>query len=241
MGVREALNKSKLTATVVAVVVIVGALIAIILQTRGSFAAPGPGEAYYTIDDGKTVFTDKSGRIAPFDKDGKPAYRAHVFNCGGTQVVGYLSRYTEGGRLPGVVIVRFDAPLFFANGGIFDDFVRSRVTAAGPDIHTVSLAAEPITGIDTTAADELVSVDDWLAKRGIRLIIAEMKDPVKDVLRDYGLARRFPPDRFAPTVGAAVDDVTGTLRTDIEGTKWDEPDDAAGGGAADGGGDAPKR
>jgi hypothetical protein len=95
MGVREALNKSKATVTVVAVVIILGAALAIFLQTRGSFAAPGPGEAYYTTDDGKTLFTDKSGRITPFDKDGKPAYRAHVFNCGGTQVVGYLSRYTE--------------------------------------------------------------------------------------------------------------------------------------------------
>jgi hypothetical protein len=56
------------------------------------------------------------------------------------------------------------------------------------------------------------------------LVIAEMKDPVIDVLREYGLGGRFPPERFAPTVGAAVDDVTGTLRGDIEGTKWDEDD-----------------
>ena len=49
-----------------------------------------------------------------------------------------------------------------------------------------------------------------------------MKDPVVDVLREYGLRDRFPPERFAPTVGAAVDDVTGTLRGDIEGTKWDD-------------------
>jgi anti-anti-sigma regulatory factor len=113
-----------------------------------------------------------------------------------------------------------------------EDFVRSRVEAAGPGVHTVILAAEPITDVDTTAADELVDVDDWLAKRGIRFIIAEMKDPVIDVLRDYGLAGRFTPDRFAPTVGAAVDDVTGTLRGDLEGTKW-ENDDGAGGPAAE--------
>ena len=36
-----------------------------------------------------------------------------------------LSRHPEGERFPGLVIVRFDAPLFFANGGIFDDFVRA--------------------------------------------------------------------------------------------------------------------
>jgi MFS superfamily sulfate permease-like transporter len=157
-------------------------------------------------------------------------YRAELGRVTGKRGYHDLSRNPEGERIPGVVILRFDAPLFFANGGIFEDFVRARVAAAGPDVHTVILAAEPITDIDTTAADELVDVDDWLAKRGIRLVIAEMKDPVVDVLRDYGLTGRFPPDRFAPTVGAAVDDVTGTLRQDLEGTKWDQ-DDAADGGA----------
>ena len=59
--------------------------------------------------------------------------------------------------------MRFDAPLFFANGALFDDWVRSRVKAAGPGVHTVILAAEPITDIDTTAIDELVELDDYLA------------------------------------------------------------------------------
>jgi high affinity sulfate transporter 1 len=149
-------------------------------------------------------------------------YRAELGRVTGLRGYHDLSRYPEGERLPGVVIVRFDAPLFFANGGIFDDFVRSRVAAAGPGVHTVILAAEPITGIDTTAVDELVELDEYLASRGIRLVLAEMKDPVVDTLRDYGVTDRFTPDRFAPTVGAAVDEVTGTLRGDLGGTKWDE-------------------
>lgn len=148
-------------------------------------------------------------------------YRAELGRVAGLRGYHDLSRYPEGERIPGVVIVRFDAPLFFANGGIFDDFVRSRVRAAGPGIHTVILAAEPITDIDTTAIDELVELDDYLTSHGITLVLAEMKDPVVDVLRDYGLTERFTPDRFAPTVGAAVDAVTGTLRGDLDGTEWD--------------------
>jgi high affinity sulfate transporter 1 len=159
-------------------------------------------------------------------------YKAELGRVTGLRGYHDLSRYPEGTRLPGIVIVRFDAPLFFANGAIFDDYVRSRVKAAGPDVKTVILAAEPITDIDTTAMDELVELDDYLAKHGIRLILAEMKDPVVDVLRRYGLTERFTPDRFAATVGAAVDDVTGTLRGDLDGTKWDSdahgPDAAAG-------------
>ena len=123
--------------------------------------------------------------------------------------------------------MRFDAPLFFANGAVFDDFVRASVKAAGPGIHTVILAAEPITDIDTTAADELIELDDYLIAHDIRLILAEVKSPVLDVMRSYGLTDRFTPDRFASTVGAAVDEITGTLRTDLEAPQQDDDPDAA--------------
>ncbi|TFD29017.1 SulP family inorganic anion transporter [Cryobacterium cryoconiti] len=148
-------------------------------------------------------------------------YRAELGRIHGQRGYHDLSRHPEGERLPGIVIVRFDAPLFFANGGIFDDYVRRIVTEAGSDVRTVILAAEPITDIDTTAVEELLELDDFLASRGITLIFAEMKGPVKDHLRDYGLARRFPPERFADTVGEAVDEATGTLRGDLEGTEWE--------------------
>ncbi|MEV4686601.1 SulP family inorganic anion transporter [Microbacterium sp. LWH3-1.2] len=173
--------------------------------------------------------------IAFVNRSWRP-YRAELGRVEGLRGYHDLSRNPEGKRVPGVVIVRFDAPLFFANGAIFDDWVRSRVRAAGPAVRTVILAAEPITDIDTTAADELVELDDYLRARGIRLIIAEMKSPVVDALARYGLTERFTPDRFAPTVGAAVDEVTGTLRGDIAGTKWDA---AAESPRRDEGGDEP--
>jgi len=128
------------------------------------------------------------------------------------------ARHPDAQRLPGIVIVRFDAPLFFANGGIFDDFVRSVVDdadLAGDEVRTVILAAEPITNIDATAIDELVELDDFLISRGVRLLIAEMKGPVKDEIARFRLGARFTPDRFLPTVGAAVDSITGELRGDI--------------------------
>ncbi|MDR7187975.1 high affinity sulfate transporter 1 [Microbacterium sp. BE35] len=158
--------------------------------------------------------------IAFVNRSWRP-YKAELGRVAGLRGYHDLSRNPEGARVPGIVIVRFDAPLFFANGAIFDDWVRSRVRSAGPDVRTVILAAEPITDIDTTAADELVELDEYLEARGIRLVIAEMKSPVVDTLARYRLTGRFTSDRFAPTVGAAVDEVTGTLRGDIGGTKWD--------------------
>jgi MFS superfamily sulfate permease-like transporter len=143
-------------------------------------------------------------------------YRAELGRVPGVRGYHDLARHPTGERVPGTVIVRFDAPLFFANGGLFDDFVRSVVDAAPDAVHTVILASEPITDIDTTAIDELLELDAFLASNGIRLVFAEMKDPVRDRLIRYGLGDRFAPDRFMPTVGAAVDAVTGDFRRDIE-------------------------
>ncbi|NNC14021.1 SulP family inorganic anion transporter [Planctomonas sp. JC2975] len=169
------------------------------------------------------VFTIILSLLAVIIRTWRP-YRAELGRVPGLRGYHDLSRNPAAARVPGVVIVRFDAPLFFANGSSFSAFVRERTAAAGPGIHTVILAAEPITDIDTTAIDELVELDDSLAAKDIRLVFAEMKDPVKDMLRDFGVTDRFTPDRFAPTVGAAVDAVTGTLRGDIDGSPED-PDD----------------
>lgn len=115
-----------------------------------------------------------------------------------------ITRHPQGRRVPGLVIARFDAPLFFANGNLFADFVRHLVAEAPDPVRWVVLAAEPITDIDTTAADDLVALDDELERRGIRLVFAEMKGPVKDRLTAYGLGDRFGPDRLYPTLGTAV-------------------------------------
>lgn len=141
-------------------------------------------------------------------------YRAELVQIPGMRGYHDRSRHPEGRRIDGIVILRFDAPLFFANGGMFADYVRS-VVAADPDVTTLILAAEPINDIDSTAVDDLVELDDFLASVGIEFIIAEMKGPVKDRLVRYGLQSRFGPERFAPTVGAAVDAVLGHERDDI--------------------------
>jgi MFS superfamily sulfate permease-like transporter len=67
------------------------------------------------------------------------------------------------------------------------------------------IAAEPITDIDTTAAAMLGDLLDELEAAGITMAFAEMKDPVKDHLRRYGLYERIGDDRFFPTLGTAID------------------------------------
>ncbi|MET0195885.1 MAG: SulP family inorganic anion transporter [Rhodococcus fascians] len=116
-----------------------------------------------------------------------------------------IDRHPDGERIPGLLLVRFDAPLFFANGDIFDQYIRTAVADAPVPVEWVVVAAEPITGLDTTAVDELVELDQFLEDKGIRLAFAEMKGPIKDRLIRFGVGSRFDGSRFHYTVEAAVD------------------------------------
>ena len=122
------------------------------------------------------------------------------------EVPGYhdISRHPEGQRVPGLVIARFDAPLFFANGAVFAEHIRNLVANAPGPVKCVIVAAEAITDLDTTALDDLVELDDELAGQGISLVFAELKGPVKDRLLKFGVSSRFGPDHFFPTVNNAV-------------------------------------
>jgi MFS superfamily sulfate permease-like transporter len=120
-------------------------------------------------------------------------------------LAGYHDVHThpDAEQLPGLVIYRFDAPLFFANATTFRDQIR-RLAAADPPPRWIVIAAEPVTDVDTTAADMLTDLDEALNAQGISLVFAEMKDPVREKIERYGLTRTIDPAHFFPTVGAAV-------------------------------------
>jgi high affinity sulfate transporter 1 len=130
-----------------------------------------------------------------------------------------IDRHPTARRIPGLLLYRFDAPLFFANAGYFRRCVRRLVDEAASPVRWVVVAAEPITDIDTTAADTLRELLEELRAEGVTLAFAELKGPVKDLLRRYGLFDAIGPDRFFPTVGTAVDgyiEATGTTWVDWE-------------------------
>jgi high affinity sulfate transporter 1 len=130
-----------------------------------------------------------------------------------------IDRHPTARRIPGLLLYRFDAPLFFANAGYFRRRVRRLVDDAANPVRWVVVAAEPITDIDTTAADTLRDLLDELRQEGVTLAFAEVKGPVKDRLRRYGLFDAVGPDRFFPTIGTAVNayvEATGTTWVDWE-------------------------
>ena len=120
-------------------------------------------------------------------------------------VPGYhdVHSYPDAQQLPGLVIYRFDAPLFFANAKTFRDEVR-RLARSEPKPAWILIAAEPVTDIDTTASDILEELDEALNAQGISLVFAELKDPVRDKIERYGLTRTIDPRHFFPTIETAV-------------------------------------
>src|SRR4051812_32516735 len=128
------------------------------------------------------------------------AVLGHVENLEGYHDV---RSYPDAAVVPTLVVYRFDAPLIFANATTFRSEIR-RLAAADPPPRWILVAAEPMTDVDTTAADMLEDLDEELNARGVSLAFAEMKDPVRRKIERYELTRTIDRRHFFPTVEAAV-------------------------------------
>jgi len=123
-----------------------------------------------------------------------------------------VTRYPDAHRVPGLMLFRWDAPLFFANAELFNQRVLDAIAASPTPVRRVVVAAEPITSVDVTSADALTELDATLEAAGIELCFAELKDPVKDKLKRFGLLSRFGEGRFFPTKESAVSGFLETAR-----------------------------
>jgi MFS superfamily sulfate permease-like transporter len=135
-----------------------------------------------------------------------------------------VTRHPEALRLPGLVLFRWDAPLFFANAEVFRQHVEQAVAGSPTPVRWVLIAAEPVTDIDTTAADVLKALHADLETRGIVLAFAEMKGPVKDQLKQYELLDDLGSALFFPTVGTAVHRYV--VESGVAWVDWEEAADA---------------
>ena len=135
------------------------------------------------------------------------AWRPHSAVMGRAEgVKGYhdIKRYPHARLIPGLVLFRWDAPLFFANAELFQERVLEVVAASPTPVRWLVVAAEPVTSVDITASDVLAELDQTLREAQIELHFAELKDPVKDKLKRFGLFTQLGEKSFFPTVEAAV-------------------------------------
>jgi high affinity sulfate transporter 1 len=141
--------------------------------------------------------------IIEFLWDGWRPHAAVLGRADGVKGYHDITRYPDARQIPGLVLFRWDAPLFFANAELFKERVLEAAASSHP-VHWLVVAAEPVTSVDVTAADSIVELDKALQEAGIELCFAELKDPVKDKLKRFGLFAQIGESYFFPTIGAAV-------------------------------------
>jgi len=142
--------------------------------------------------------------IAEFLWDGWRPHSAILARAEGVKGYHDITRYPDARRIPGLVLFRWDAPLFFANAEFFKERALDAVAKSPTPVRWLVVAAEPVTSVDVTAADMLAELDETLHEKGIEFCFAELKDPVKDKLKRFGLFKQLGESAFFPTLGAAV-------------------------------------
>jgi high affinity sulfate transporter 1 len=142
--------------------------------------------------------------IAEFLWDGWRPHSAVLGRAYGVKGYHDITRYPDARRIPGLVLFRWDAPLFFANAEFFKERVLDAVAKSPTPVRWLVVAAEPVTSVDVTAGDTVAELDEALHAQGIEFCFAELKDPVKDKLKRFGLFSQLGEKYFFPTIGAAV-------------------------------------
>ncbi len=119
-------------------------------------------------------------------------------------VEGYhdITRYPDSRRIPGLVLFRWDAPLFFANAELFHERVLDAVATSPTPVRWLVVAAAPITSVDVTAADMLAELDETLHGAGVGNVLcrdegSRQGQSSNDSDCSHGLAKRssFRPSR----------------------------------------------
>jgi len=142
--------------------------------------------------------------VIEFLWDGWRPHSAVLGHVDGVEGYHDITRYPDATLIPGLLLFRWDAPLFFANAELFSERVQAAIAAAPGPVRCCVVAAEPVTSVDVTAADVVAELDDTLHAAGTELCFAEMKDPVKDKLKRFGLFSRLGAEGFFATIDEAV-------------------------------------
>jgi high affinity sulfate transporter 1 len=142
--------------------------------------------------------------VIQFLWDGWRPYSAVLGRADGVEGYHDITRYPGARQAPGLLLFRWDAPLFFANAEFFKERVLDAVARAPSPVRWAVVAAEPVTGVDVTAVDALAELDATLHDAGIKLCFAEFKDPMKDKLKRFGFFAQIGEEFFFPTIDAAI-------------------------------------
>lgn len=159
--------------------------------------------------------------IAEFLWDGWRPHSAILGRVPGVKGYHDVTRYPDARQIPGLVLLRWDAPLFFANAEFFKERALDAVAKSTTRVRWLVVAAEPVTSVDITAGDMIAELGKALHTQGIEFCFAELKDPVKDKLKRFGLYAQLGEKYFFPTIGVAVSRYL-EINTDVAWEDWED-------------------
>jgi high affinity sulfate transporter 1 len=139
--------------------------------------------------------------VALYFRRGWQPHGAVLGRTGGTEWHN-VERFPEAREVPGVVVYRWEAPLFFANCSSFRTQVRRAV--ASRDVSWVVIQSEAITDIDVSAAQMLEQLDVELNARGVHLAFVELRTRLQTLLRRYELFDQIDQQHIYPNLDAAL-------------------------------------
>ena len=150
-----------------------------------------------------------------------------------------LQTWDSATEVPGVVVFRWEAPLIFANSGLFRRQLRSLV--GEKHARWVVLECEAVTDIDVTAAAMLEELDRQLNEQGVHLAFVELRSRLQDLVLRYGLFETLDRDHFYPSVEAALAAIAAADAGATVATPAEPPRPGPEGAVDHSGGDAPRR
>ncbi|MEV4014989.1 sulfate permease [Nonomuraea angiospora] len=115
-----------------------------------------------------------------------------------------IDDYPAASTIPGLVIYRYDSPLFFANAQDFHRRALAAVDQQDTPVHWFVLNAEANVEVDITALDAVDSLRQELERRGIVFAMARVKQDLRTYLDSYGLTATVGEQRLFPTLPTAV-------------------------------------
>jgi MFS superfamily sulfate permease-like transporter len=122
-------------------------------------------------------------------------------------IAGYhdIEHFPDAVQIPGLLMIRWDASIFFANASLFRKKLQVLIAQTEPKPVWIVIAAESINEIDTTAGDMLVDLDKELNAAGTHLVFAELKRHIVEKVERYGLMETLDRRHFFPTIDVAVE------------------------------------
>jgi sulfate permease, SulP family len=141
-------------------------------------------------------------------KSSKP----HVAELGrvpGTPYYRNIKRFHQLEDRPDILVIRFDAELYFANADFFSETLLQKIQLKFPNLKALILDAGSMTGIDSTGMSAIEDLNNNLKKQNIRWLWCEVKGPLRDSFEKAGMTDKIGRDNFFICIQEAVDALDG--------------------------------